>query len=151
MDLTVGFDTQEDGVWIAPDFGDNRSKDKDQMAALLVTPMSVEEAMKVEQSQVMTTKGRQKDPAGLIERRTWIARRKVLENHVVGLRNWYQRDVKTGERKEIQSIKELISVILSGRNPDAVGMLHDVYDAIVDESRLDEMLLGKSTSPSDSH
>jgi hypothetical protein len=126
-------------VWYAPDFEDNRDKDEDHQAAVLLTPLKGSELVKLEHSKLLTRKEQQsKDVYGTIEMRQWALKMKCLSKHVEGLRNWFHEDKDSGTETKIETFAELKKLILDSDNAVLLGILSDIFNAAIDASVLTE-------------
>lgn len=133
MDILTGSAAKdyEGGVWYSPDFENNR--ELDEPAEVLITPLSGAELLKLEHGNLSTRIDRKsKDFLGMVEQRQHALKMKALEDHVLDLRNWKA----AGE--PINSFKELKKICLNSKNAVLLGILNDIYNALLDASVLEE-------------
>jgi hypothetical protein len=128
----------------APDFDDNRELPRGKRAEVDILPMSGRELVKAEQGTYLKTRADRKikDPLASVSRREHLKMIAILEERVVGFRNWSRVNEK-GEVTEIKNAKDWINMLLASRNARHALILSNVYDAIHDESVLDEGVLGE--------
>jgi hypothetical protein len=127
-----------------PDYEDNREKKEEDRTAFFIVPMSGKELRKHRHSHVQKTT-RNKDVMAAMEKRSWALEVKILRERVRGIENLWSRDAQTDERKGITDVDTLISAVDSG-SASAEELLDDVYDAILDISKMEEGLAKKSSS-----
>lgn len=139
----------EDEVWYAPDIGDNRDPDKepDQRFAVRIVPMTAAEMQKLTEVHAgKVTRGSKYNWL----KRYHAARDKILQRCASAVRNLNVEVVRNGATttKSITTIDELIAFAHPDSPADKV--LEELVEALKDHSKLDEGLVGKLSSPSDS-
>ena len=128
---------EDDVVWYTPDIGDNRKKPLAEQCRVLLAPLSLADLRRAEREASTPT-------AGFSEYLNRL-REDVLRKSVKRIEGLRMRHVKNGTEtfEDITKVERLIELGVE-------SVLQDLYSGIVDHSRLEEGLLGKSASQSDS-
>jgi hypothetical protein len=123
----------EQGVWYAPDIGDNRERPVERQMRCLIVPMSGGDMQRIEDQGLRLTRGGKLNLSRMHKVRVAIVSRCVQE--ITGLRVRDER--KGGEVVDIHNGQELAE--LAGYGP-ADALTTELFEVIKDHSLLEEGL-----------
>lgn len=141
MELLVGA-VAATGVWYAPDFRENREKPEDEQMAVRILPLTGRELKKVQAEMKSSIRPKKAgDVLNAIEERENKVKDEILKSKIAEVRNLKSRTAD-GTITEIKDSAGFVEVCLSGP-AELLGLLSEVFDAIIDQSKLSEGMLPK--------
>jgi hypothetical protein len=132
---------EEEAVWYAPDYRDNRDLPKEQRFEVLVVPMTRRQLQRFDEA---NASGLSRGKKVNLLKRYHKVRDQTLLACVTGLRNLAVAPIKDGVRgepREVIDVKDMLEAV-----PEVV--IEDIATALKDQSTLAEGVLGNSVSQS---
>ena len=143
MDILGASKTDEYPVYY-PEFGGNRDRPEEQRCAISYRPITTQEYLETEHAPLLTTKGlKMDDTLSVLQKRDWAKVCRILEARVVALKNFFQVDPTTKQRRTITAVKDLINCVLASQNVKNLDLIYELYGAVIGSSTLDENLSGE--------
>ena len=133
--------------WYTPDI-DGNLQDPDPFQ-VLISPLSGKDMRQLRGSlKLKATSLESEDLMQAAERREEELKALIVEKHVHDVRGFIAQHVTTGEVTEPKTGEALVKCVLEA-HPDELMVLHDIYEAIVKNSTLNDSAKKKSNSQSD--
>ena len=131
----------EEAIWYAPDIADNREKPEDEQFAVQLVPLTTAEMRRLEEAAGKLTRKK----VNFVRRHNEL-RAVILKRCIKDIRNLTFARVVDGQtrREEVRAPSMLVDQVA----PEE--LLTELLGVLIDQSRLAEGLVGKSSSPSSS-
>ena len=135
---------EEEAVWYAPDFHDNRELEAEDRFEVLIQPLPRRDLQRLQEAhQGSLHKGKRTN----VMRRYHKMRDQAIAKCVLDVRNLSWRRVVKGEVRT-ETI-DSADALLASTAPAVDEIIEDIMSALKDQSVLEDGVRGKSDSPSD--